>query len=101
MWQFNKKQEEMTEEQLAGKLAIIMGDVDSIDITPDGVKEIYKMMGTIDGLMDHLKDTMVKDIQRYFAVPDGPTGDHDRAVIRGAFARTAYFRSLILTETKK
>lgn len=101
MLNFWKMQKELTEEQLAGKLALIMGDVDSIDITKEATQEIYKIMGTIDGLLDHLKDTMVKDIQRYFAIPDGPTGDHDRAVIRGAFARTSYFRSLILTEPKK
>ncbi len=87
----------MDEIELAGKLAGLVGDIDSIDITKDGVKEIYNQLAGVDGLLDHLRDTMKTDIQRYFAAGS----EHDRDLIRGAFLRTAYMRSLLLDNINK
>lgn len=94
-WGIEKK--ELNEVELSAALAAKMGDIQSIEITKDGAKEIYASMGNIDGLLDHLRDTMVNDIKRYFAAQT----DAERQIIRGAFSRTSYFRSLILTETGK
>ncbi len=96
MFKFWQKKE-MNEIELSAALAEKMGDIQSVEITKDGAKEIYAQMGNIDGLLDHLRDTMVNDIKRYFAAQT----DIERSIIRGAFSRTSYFRSLILTETGK
>ncbi len=87
----------MNEIELSAALAEKMGDIQAVEITKDGAKEIYAQMGSIDGLLDHLRDTMVNDIKRYFAAQT----DTERSIIRGAFSRTSYFRSLILTEVEK
>ncbi len=86
------QKEEMNEIELAAALAEKLGDIQSVEITKDGAKEIYQHMGNIDGLLDHLRDTMVNDIKRYFAAQT----DIERSIIRGAFSRTSYFRSQIM-----
>lgn len=90
-----------TEVELAAMLANKLGDLDDVEITSDGVKEIFSEMAGIDGLLNYFKDTMAKDIKRYFSVPDGPIGDHDRAIIRGAFSRTAFLRAQCLDKLSR
>lgn len=93
---FNKEKAtepvELSESELALRLAKLLGDTDSVEITEDGIAEIIEQLSRIDGLQDFLRDIMVKDIHRYFAAQT----DNERAIIRGGFSRTSYIRSLIL-----
>lgn len=74
-----------------------LGDIDSVEIAKEGVKEIYQSLAGVEGYLDYLKDTMNADIKRYFnAQTDG-----ERQLIRGAFARTSFIRALILDTLKK
>lgn len=86
----------MDEIELASKLAELMGDLDSVEITKDGAKEIYRAIGNVDGLLDHLKDIMLNDIRRYFAAQT----EKERDIIRGGYSRTAYLRSQVLDQFK-
>jgi hypothetical protein len=83
--------------ELAAMIADKLGDVDSMDITKEGVSEIYDALSGIEGLVDYLSDTMNKDIRRYFAAQT----DKERDLIRGAFARTSYIRALVLDRKEK
>lgn len=87
----------MTEVELASKLAELMGDVESIEITKEGVKEVFQQMGRIDGLLDFLRDVMMNDIKRYF----NAATDREREIIRGGYSRTAYIRGLVIDALKK
>lgn len=88
---------EYNEIELAAMLADKLGDLDVVDITKPGIKEIFQAMSGIDGLLDYLKDTMGADIKRYFAAQT----DHERDLIRGAFARTSFLRASILDSLGK
>lgn len=87
---------ELNEQELAGRLAMLLGDTDSVEMTKDATKEIFTAMGGIDGILDYLRDTMVADVKRYFAAQN----DHDRDIIRGGFSRTAFLRSQIIDSLK-
>lgn len=89
-------EKELTESELAAKMAALLGDVDSVEITEDGVAELFEQLARIDGLTDYLRDIMVKDINRYFAAQN----DNERAIIRGGFSRVAYIRSILLDKKK-
>lgn len=86
----------LTEIELCERLAALMGDLNSVEITKDGAKEIYKDMGKVDGATDAYLEAMMNDIKRYFAAQT----EKERDTIRGAFSRTAYFRSLMLDANK-
>lgn len=87
---------QMDEVELASKLAELLGDLNSVDLTKDGAKDIYRDMGRIDGSIDAYKEIMMNDIKRYFAAQT----EKERDTIRGAFARTAYLRSQMLDSTR-
>ncbi len=84
---------EYTASELAYKLAESLGDINSLSL-PDEKEQakIYKELNTIEGLVDMLRDTMVQDMRRYFAAQT----DKERDIIRGGFARTAYWVARIL-----
>lgn len=94
---FNKRnvieQKELSESELALRMAKLLGDTNSVEIAEDGIAEIVEQLSRIDGLQDFLRDIMVKDIHRYFAAQT----DNERAIIRGGFSRTSYIRSLIVS----
>jgi hypothetical protein len=88
---------DLTEIELATKLAEKLGDIDAIEITSEASVEIFRALGNVDGLLDYLRDTMCNDIKRYFAA----TNDKDRDIIRGGFSRTSYIRARILDGLNK
>jgi len=86
-----------TNEQLFGLVAERLGDTDSLNlVNEEEEQKVYHALASVDGLVDVLRDTMVKDMRRYFAIPNGPDGDRDREVIRGGFARTAHWMAKIM-----
>ena len=104
MWPFKKTEIKvvevdrvMNEIELASKLANLLGDVDSVEITKEGTKELFQAMSSVDGLADFFRDTMMNDIRRYFAAQT----DHERDIIRGGFARTSYLRAQLLDVMRK
>lgn len=80
-------------EELASMLAESLGDINTLSI-PDEKEEakIYKELNAVEGIIDILRDTMVKDIRRYFAAQT----EKERDIIRGAFSRTAHWMTKIL-----
>lgn len=97
MW-FNKQEvkpiDAFTDIELATELARRQGDLDSTTITHEEGEKIYKELGAIDGLVELLRDTMVNDIRRYFAAQT----EKERDIIRGGFARVAYWKAIITKE---
>ena len=88
---------DFTESELAFNLAEKLGDLTSVEITKEGIDQLYTELSGVDGLLDYLADTMRADINRYFSA----TTDKDRDIIRGAFSRTSYIRAILLDKIKK
>lgn len=86
--------ETFTDIELAAELCRRLGDLDSTTITQKEGEKIYKELGGIDGFVELLRDTMVNDIRRYFAAQT----EKERDIIRGGFARTAYWKAIITKE---
>lgn len=63
-----------------------------IQIDTEFEQAIFESLGSVDGLLEFLRDAMAKDMQRYFDAPD----DDSRMRIKGAFQRTAYLRKRII-----
>jgi hypothetical protein len=53
--------------------------------------QIFDEISKIEGIENYLRDTMARDVKRYFTASD----DHGRDQVRGAYARTMYWRSLL------
>lgn len=89
-----------TDAELLGMVAERLGNINDLSVEGEADElNIYTRLSGVDGFVPLLRDTMAKDIRRFFATPDGVTGEHDRSVIRGGFARTAHFASKILKIT--
>lgn len=84
------KKETKPEDAFAKALEI--GNIEDINLTKEGEDTILADLAGIDGILDYLRDTMSKDIKRYFAAQT----EKERDIIRGAFARVAYLRAEIV-----
>lgn len=56
---------------------------------------IFEQMNKIEGLDDYLRNTMSKDVKRYFQA----SSEKEREQVRGAYARALYFRGLLHKKT--
>lgn len=81
----------LTDTVLETMLCEKIGDVFDYKLDPKVEKGIFADVSKVDFIMEYLRATMAKDIQRYFAAPD----EKQRDIIRGAFARTVYLKSRI------
>lgn len=91
--------EQYSEEQLLIMLAERLGDVTEHAFDSKEEKLIFKELGKVEGFGEYLRATCARDIQRYFA-----TNEEDRVSrnqIRGAFARTMYFRAGLANKEKE
>ena len=70
-----------------------LGDPDTLNVENDEEeRKIYTAISNADGIIDLLRDTMNKDLRRYFAA----AGDSERDIIKGGFARTSHWLAKIL-----
>lgn len=78
--------EEYTEEQLLSQLG---RSLTGLDITVDEKKDLllFKELKEVEGLMEYLRETAARDIQRYFEAAT----KEEQLMIRGTYARTMYF----------
>lgn len=83
---------EYTEAEFYLKFAEILGDVESKDIVPEAVTQIFNDVSMVDGFSEYLKDTLKNDLHRSFAAQN----DRERDIIRGGFSRTAYILGKLL-----
>lgn len=83
---------DLTEIELGSRLAEKLGDIDSLNLTAEGVNQVFSDLSRVEGLLDFLRDTMVSDIRRYFAAQT----EKERDIIRGGFSRTAYLKTEIM-----
>jgi hypothetical protein len=90
-------EKDSTESELSFKLANKLGDLTAVEITTEGVDQLFTQLSGVDGLLDYLADTMRADINRYFSA----VTDKDRDIIRGAFSRTAFIRAALLDKLRK
>lgn len=81
-----------TEDELCFMLAQKMGDVEPV-IEQKDEDSIFKRASEVEGLAMLLKETAYRDIRRYF----GATNQNEQMIIRGAFSRTNYLRSKIVS----
>lgn len=85
---------ELTEEFLSWELAKMIGNPNDYSIEKKQEEQFFQDLAKIDGVMEYLSATAAKDMQRYFAAPQG-----QQDVVKGAFARTVYLKSR-LTKSK-
>ena len=86
---------ELTEEYLCLKLGKFVGDPTQESIDDIQEKNFFRDLARLDGTMQYLRSTMARDMQRDF----GSTNEQ-RQLIRGAFARTAYWKGKIIESNK-
>ena len=81
---------DMDENFFALELARSIGDPMEYTIEKDEEEEMFRDLAKIEHLPGYLTATLAKDMQRSFAATEV-----ERAVIKGAFARTSYWRSKV------
>jgi len=85
-----------TEEELLIELSKRMYGTDTF-IDKKVEKEMFEKASGVDGLMDYLHTTLEADIHRYFSA----TTEKERDMIRGAYSRTAFFKSMLVNKADK
>lgn len=86
----------LSEQELMSQFTESLGDLYELDLPNQEAEiKIYKTLAKVDGIHKLLRDTMVKDMRRYFAAQD----DRERHLIYGAFSRTSYLYSRIVNLT--
>ena len=81
---------DMTEDFYSLGLTAAIGDPMDYDIEKEEEIAMFKDLARVEHLPAYLTAMMAKDMQRSFS-----SLDEERPVIRGAFARAAYFKSRI------
>ncbi len=79
-WQRKETVEEMLQD---------LGNIEDNALSQEQEILVFKGLSQVEGLQEFLRDTMVKDLRRYFIAQN----DKEREMIRGAFLRTEYFRN--------
>lgn len=82
-----------SEKELERELLSRYGDLTEYVIDNSAVIKIFKDLKKVDGYIQYLQSTIAKDILRYFTA----VSDLQRENIKGAFARTLYFKNKIMT----
>ena len=84
-----------SDEELFHMVAERLGDLDSLELADQEAEDkVYKGLKAVDGITELLRDTMVKDLRRYFAAAT----EEERRTIKGGFARTAHWLSKIVKQ---
>lgn len=60
---------------------------DDRELDEEQEKKLFESLKHVEGIQEYLRDTLAKDMRRYFAAGT----DDERAIVRGAFARTSYW----------
>lgn len=60
-------------------------------------KELFEKLVEVEGFMEYLRATCEADIHRYFTA----TNEKERDMIRGAYSRALYFKSLLVNKADK
>ena len=87
---------EITDDFCALRLAEAVGDPMEYSIEPKEEEAMFKDLSNIEHLPAYLTATLARDMQRSFASPED-----QRQLVRGAFARTADFRTKIRNINQK
>lgn len=85
-----------SEEELESMLLKRYGIITDYEINKKEEEKLFEALKEVEGFMDYLKNTIAKDITRYFTAQKE---QHD--VIKGAFARTLYFKNLLVGKKKE
>lgn len=84
-----------TEEELSFMLAGLLDDATE-DLSDKVQEKMFTELQAITGLVDYLRRSANKDMVRYF----GALTPQEQLIIRGAFARTNYLKSKIISGGK-
>lgn len=89
-------EEQYTEEQL---LAMLGRNFIGVDIAMDEKRDLvlFKELKAVEGLVEYLRETAARDIQRYFEAAT----KEEQLMIRGTYARTMYFMNMVKNEGRK
>lgn len=88
---------EMSENELLEKAVAVLGNVWDTSVDKASEKKLFEALSSIEDMAPYLRDTLAQDVKRYFSA----TTDKERDMIRGAMARTMYWRGLLRTRGEK
>ncbi len=71
------------------EIILELGNLEENSLTKEQEVLVFKALSMVDGIQEFFRDTMAKDLRRYFVAQD----DKEREMIRGAFLRTEYMRN--------
>jgi len=81
----------LTEDEILDLYMQTYSDILEVEVTNEDTVAFFKALSKIPATNTYLRNTMGKDIQRYFIAED----DLSRARIKGAYGRTMYFRAML------
>lgn len=83
-------------EELSELVIDSLGDVMAGEYTSKQDEfNIFEQIGAIDGIDEYLRDTLSRDLKRFFASQDPKQQEQ----VRGAYARSLYWRSMLHRKT--
>lgn len=80
----------LTELEMA-ELTVKSFDLYTIDENKEEERDLFKRLGEVEGFTQYLRDTMNRDIRRYF----NASSPMEQLSARGAFNRTNYLKGLL------